>query len=164
MLNLCNFCTCYVPLQFGRLINVVDMSDNNRSVNSEQLRNLRLRQPHAVVLHTNIQAGLAVGRLVYDNFSSVHRNKDTNKPEISKIRRSDYFTVTQIQFALPYPKVKESVLLLSHQLLEILAIIAPIAFAVTGKIPNIHYFPKPKRQLLTIPDKSFGSATKKTVT
>ena len=46
-------------------------------------------------------------------------------------------------------QVKESVLLLSHQLLEILAIIAPIAFAVTGKIPNIHYFPKPKRQLLT---------------
>lgn len=64
MLNMCNFCTCYVPLQFGRLINVVDMSDNNRSVNSEQMRNLRLRQPHAVVLHANVQAGLAVCRLV----------------------------------------------------------------------------------------------------
>ena len=86
------------------------MSDNNRSVNSEQMRNLRLRQPHAVVLHANVQAGLAVCRLVNDNLPSVHRNKDTNKPEISKIRRSDYFTATQIQFALPYPKVKESVL------------------------------------------------------
>lgn len=75
MLNMCNFCTCYVPLQFGRLINVVDMSDNNRSVNSEQLCNLRLRQPHAVVLHANIQTGLTVGCLVYDNFSSVHTNK-----------------------------------------------------------------------------------------
>ena len=63
-----------------------------------------------------------------------------------------------------YIKILKYILLLSHQLLEILAIIAPIAFAVTGKIPNIHYFPKPKRQLLTIPDKSFGSATKKTVT
>lgn len=60
------------------------MSDNNRSVNSEQMRNLRLRQPHAVVLHANVQAGLAVCRLVNDNLPSVHRNKDTNKPEISK--------------------------------------------------------------------------------
>ena len=64
------------------------MSDNNRSVNSEQMRNLRLRQPHAVVLHANVQAGLAVCRLVNDNLPSVHRNKDTNKPEISKISRS----------------------------------------------------------------------------
>ena len=64
------------------------MSDNNRSVNSEQLRNLRLRQPHAVILHANVQTGLAIGRLVNDNLSSVHRNKDTNKPEISKIGRS----------------------------------------------------------------------------
>lgn len=64
------------------------MSDNNRSINSEQLRNLRLRQPHAVVLHADVQAGLAVDRLVNDNLSSVHRNKDNNKPEISKIGRS----------------------------------------------------------------------------
>ena len=80
------------------------MSDNNRSVNSEQMRNLRLRQPHAVVLHANVQAGLAVCRLVNDNLPSVHRNKDTNKPEISKIRRSDYFTATQIRSPLPKSK------------------------------------------------------------
>lgn len=49
LLNMCNFCTCCFPLH-STLINVVDMSDNNRSVNSEQMRNLRLRQPHAVVL------------------------------------------------------------------------------------------------------------------
>lgn len=118
------------------------MSDNNRSVNSEQMRNLRLRQPHAVVLHANVQAGLAVCRLVNDNLPSVHRNKDTNKPEISKIRRSDYFTATQIQFALPYPKVKESVLLLSHQLLEILAIIAPNSICRHRQNPKYSLLPE----------------------
>ena len=59
------------------------MSDNNRSVNSEQLRNLRLRQPHAVILHANVQTGLAVGCLINDNLAPVHESKDTNKPEKS---------------------------------------------------------------------------------
>ena len=75
MLNLCNFCTGCFPLQFGRLINVVDMSDNNRSVDSEQSRNLRLRQPHAVVFHADFQTGLAVGRPVNDDLPVVHTNK-----------------------------------------------------------------------------------------
>ena len=51
------------------------MSDNNRSVNSEQLRNLRLRQPHAVILHADVQTSLTVGSLIYDNLSSIHTNK-----------------------------------------------------------------------------------------
>lgn len=59
------------------------MSDNNRSVNSEQLRNLRLRQPHAVVLHADVQTGLTVGCLINDNLAPVHESKDTNKPEKS---------------------------------------------------------------------------------
>lgn len=59
------------------------MSDNNRSVNSEQLRNLRLRQPHTVVLHADVQTGLAVGCLINDNLAPVHESKDTNKPEKS---------------------------------------------------------------------------------
>ena len=51
------------------------MSDNNRSVDSEQSRNLRLRQPYAVALHADFQTGLAVGRPVNDDLPSVHTNK-----------------------------------------------------------------------------------------
>ena len=69
------------------------MSDNNRSVNSEQLRNLRLRQPHAVILHANVQTGLAIGRLVNDNLSSVHTNKyRKNHPHFQKFPAFGFFS------------------------------------------------------------------------
>ncbi|WP_416995616.1 hypothetical protein [Alistipes putredinis] len=55
------------------------MSDNNRSVDSEQSRNLRLRQPYAVALHADFQTGLAVGRPVNDDLPSVHTNKYNKK-------------------------------------------------------------------------------------
>ena len=54
----------------------------------EQLYHLRLRQPHAVVLHADVQTGLAVGCLINDNLAPVHESKDTNKPKKSITFRS----------------------------------------------------------------------------
>ena len=75
-------------LRFGKYCGYVWKSLNFRS---EQLCNLRLRQPHAVVLHANIQTGLTVGRLVYDNFSSVHMNIYRKiRPHLQKSSHLDF--------------------------------------------------------------------------
>ena len=67
------------------------MFGNRWNFRSEQSRNLRLRQPHAIVLHANIQTGLTVGRLVYDNFTSIHMNKYRKiRPHLQKSSHLDF--------------------------------------------------------------------------
>ena len=89
------------------------MSDNNRSVNSEQMRNLRLRQPHAVVLHADVQTGLTVGCLINDNLAPVHESKDTNKPKTPKTFsaqpiRPSFSNKTISGRDIPYPALRST--------------------------------------------------------
>ena len=90
-------------LRFGKYW---DMFGNRWNFRSEQLRNLRLRQPYAVALHADFQTGLAVGRLVYDNFPSVHTNKYRKIcPHLQKSSRLDFSPKIAI-FVLSCKKIR----------------------------------------------------------
>ncbi len=73
--NYFHFGNSYLVLQLSALENITDMFGNCRNFRSEQLRNLRLRQPYAVALHADLQTGLAVGRPVNDDLPVVYTNK-----------------------------------------------------------------------------------------